>query len=94
MTMVEEAVAWVVGDAEGLSAASSGAAMTDEPRPVTRDELVQTLAYALRFSVEGKPRRTGHEFSAHLAAAQLADHLLRSNCLLVRAPPPTRRVRD
>jgi hypothetical protein len=84
MTMVEEAVAWVIGDAEGLTAAPADAAAQDAPRLATREELAQTLSYALRFNLEGKPRRTGHEHLAPLAAAQLAEHLLRSNFQLIR----------
>jgi len=87
LTMVDEAVAWIVGDPEGLTAAPPCAGGRNEPRPATREELTEALSFALRFGADGKPRRTGHEFLASLAAAQLTDHLMRSRFRILREPP-------
>jgi len=86
-TMIDEAVAAVVPDAEGLTCRLQRAAETDALSPATRQEIAEVLSYALRFNAEGKPRRTGHDLIAPLAAAQLVDQLLRSNMVVMRKPP-------
>lgn len=87
-TMLDEGVAAVVPDAEGLTAAPArlqgGAELLT---PATRQEVAETLAYALRFGLDGRPRRTGHEHLAPLAAAQLAEHLMRSGLSILRRVP-------
>jgi len=44
-------------------------------------------SYALRFDERGKPRRSGWNFAAGLAAERLADHLRRSGFIIMRARP-------
>lgn len=87
LTMIDEAVAWVVGDAEGLTAVPAASSGNEYPRPATRAEIAETLSYALRFDLTGRVRRTGHEHIAPLAAAQIAEHLLRSGFEINRRPP-------
>lgn len=51
-------------------------------------ELVDALSYALRFDARGKPRRGGgFDFAADLAAEWLAEHLRRSNFVVLRRRP-------
>ena len=82
LPMLGEAVAAVVPDAE------SGSCATPLPgegeRAATRAEVAETLSYPLRFGLDGKPRRTGHEHLAPLAAAQLAEHLMRARFSITR----------
>jgi hypothetical protein len=85
MTMIDEAVAAVVPDADGRSYAVAPAA--DGERAATRAEMAETLCYALRFGLDGKPRKVGTDYLAPLAAAQLVDHLLRSNFRVTRQAP-------
>ncbi len=47
------------------------------------------LAYALRFDAQGKPRKGGWDFAADLAAEWIAEHLRRSNFVVLRRPPGT-----
>jgi hypothetical protein len=89
LTMIADAVAAVVPDPEGLSAAKGEApARHGEPlRAANPDEIAQSHAYALRFDDRGKPRRTGYEATAALAAAQLVKHLTLSGVVFMRGPP-------
>jgi hypothetical protein len=88
--MIAQAVAAIVPDAEGLTGASQ---RNDVPSPTaavvpaTRQEVAEVLSYALRYNAEGRPRRTGHEHLAPLAAAQLVEHLQRANLVVMRRPP-------
>jgi hypothetical protein len=50
-------------------------------------DLVAALAYALRFDARGRPRRGGWDHAADLAAEWLAEHLRRSNFVVLRRPP-------
>ena len=50
-------------------------------------DLVAALSYALRFDARGKPRKGGWDHAADLAAEWLAEHLKRSNFVLLRRPP-------
>ncbi len=52
-------------------------------------DLVAALAYALRFDARGKPRKGGWDFAADLAAEWIAEHLRRSNFVVLRRPPGT-----
>ncbi|WP_198370192.1 hypothetical protein [Roseomonas rosulenta] len=85
LPMIEAAVAAVVPDAEGGSYAPPVPA--EGERAATSAEVAETLSYALRFGLDGKPRRTGHEHLAPLAAAQLAEHLMRANFRITRRAP-------
>ena len=49
--------------------------------------LAYYLAYALRFDARGKPRKGGWDHAADLAAEWLAEHLKRSNFVLLKRPP-------
>lgn len=53
--------------------------------PATREELISTLSFALRFT--GR-KRTHHadDFMAHIAAEHLADHLARSGFIVSKRP--------
>jgi len=88
-SMVDEAVAAVMPDPLGRSAARCGAlAPSTAPlKPVDLAEVREALTYALRFASNGKPRRSGWEFAAPLAAAQLVQHLTLSGFVLMRRPP-------
>ena len=85
MTMIDEAVAAVVPDPAGASFVAP--VVPEGERQATRQEIVETLSYGLRFNLEGKPRRTGHEHLAPLAAAHLAEHLMRSGFSILRRVP-------
>jgi hypothetical protein len=55
-------------------------------RPVTPEEVADTLAYAMRFNERGKARRTGYEYTAQVAADQLVQQMLRSGYVILRRP--------
>jgi hypothetical protein len=74
------------------AAAPSGHALPPGLSPRRLDEaevadLVAALAYALRFDARGKPRKGGWDFAADLAAEWIAEHLRRSNFVVLRRPP-------
>lgn len=48
------------------------------------EEVADALAYAMRFDERGKARRTGHEYTARLAADQLVQQLLRNGFVVAR----------
>jgi hypothetical protein len=50
-------------------------------------DLVAALAYALRYDARGKPRKGGWDHAADLAAEWLAEHLKRSNFVVLKRPP-------
>lgn len=54
--------------------------------PATREEVISTLSFALRFT--GR-KRTHHadDFMARVAAEHLADHLARSGFVVSKRPP-------
>src|SRR4051812_31552951 len=89
LTMIAEAVAAVVHDPNGSSAVRGEAPTTPAGplRTATPEEIAQSLAYALRFDDRGKPRRTGHDATAALAAAQLVQHLTLAGIVFLRRPP-------
>lgn len=87
LTMVTEAVAMVVPDAEGLTHAPwRGLEGGEVLAAATQQEVAEALSYALRFGLDGRPRRTGHEHLAPLAAAQLVEHLARSRFVIMKRP--------
>jgi hypothetical protein len=51
----------------------------------TPEEIAEALSYALRFDERGKPRRSGWDFAAGLAAERLTEHLRRSGFVIMRA---------
>jgi hypothetical protein len=50
-------------------------------------DLVAALSYALRYDARGKPRKGGWDFAADLAAEWIAEHLRRSNFVVLKRPP-------
>lgn len=54
--------------------------------PVSREDLVSALAYALRFNASGKPHRLASDPMAQLAAQVLVDHLERAGFVVMRRP--------
>ncbi len=66
--------------------------MTDDDgerlRPATRDELMDSLAFAMRYR-NGKRVRDDHaeSFMSHLAAERLAEHLELSGFVVMKKPP-------
>jgi len=50
-------------------------------------DLVAALAYALRHDARGRPRKGGWDFAADLAAEWIAEHLRRSNFVVLKRPP-------
>ena len=68
--------------------------MTDEPKSTlpglavaSPEEVAEALSYALRYDERGKPRRSGWDFAASLAAEHLTEHLRRSGFVIMKAPP-------
>ena len=62
--------------------------MPDEPlSPATREDLVSTLSYALRFDERGKPVANTRDYIAGLAAARLVQHLEASGFVIMKKPP-------
>lgn len=52
--------------------------------PATAQEIADALSYALRYDERGKPRRSGWDFVASLAAEQLTAHLRRAGFIILR----------
>ena len=82
----DEAVAAFVLDT--FVAASYSLAMTDDPplRPATTDELVETLAFALRYN----GRKRGHdadEIMAKWVAERLVKYLEMHRFVIMKKPP-------
>ena len=86
MRMIAEAVAAVVPDPQGHPEASPPDWNGEALRPASEQEVAESLSYALRFGADGKPRRTGAEQLAPLAAAQLVRHLERARFVVMRRP--------
>ena len=53
-------------------------------RPVSPEEVAETLGFAMRFDERGKARRTGQEYASKLAAEQLVQRLLASGYVILR----------
>jgi hypothetical protein len=53
----------------------------------TPDETIEALSYALRFDARGKPRPSGGQMVASLAAERLAEHLALAGFVLMRRRP-------
>jgi hypothetical protein len=70
---------------DGLRCSLYVPAMSNDPllRPATRDEVSETLSYALRFN-RGKPHRMAQDAMARLAADVLVDHLEMAGFVLMR----------
>lgn len=59
--------------------------LTDALAPANAAEIVESLAYALRYDQRGKPRPSGWEFMATLAAERLVEHLYKSGFVVLKA---------
>ena len=87
MAMLAEAVAAVLPHPEGIGA--GGASWRGEPlAEASPEEVAASLFYAMQFNERGKPRRTGHEYNASMAAGQLVAHLRLSGFVISK---PVRR---
>ncbi|MBC9210144.1 hypothetical protein IBL26_25215 [Roseomonas aerophila] len=53
----------------------------------TPDEITEALSYALRYDARGKPRPTGGQMVASLAAERLMEHLKLAGFVLMRWHP-------
>jgi hypothetical protein len=53
----------------------------------TPDEITEALSYALRFDARGKPRPSGGQMVASLAAERLMEHLQLAGFVLMRRRP-------
>ncbi|WP_158746938.1 hypothetical protein [Acidisphaera sp. L21] len=71
-------------------------AMADDPSSAsdlqhlaaaTPEEVAEVLAYALTFDERGKPRKSGWNFAAKLAADRIAEHMQRSGLVILRRRP-------
>jgi len=51
------------------------------------EEVADALAYALRYDARGRPRPSGGQLVASLAAEQLVRHLERAGFLVLKQPP-------
>lgn len=90
MPMIAEAVQAAMPDPQGLAAFSPE--RRGEPLlAATVEDLVSTVAYGFRFDERGKSRRTGYEFTATLAAAQIVKQLELSGYVFFKQPPEQRR---
>jgi len=59
----------------------------DDPlTPVTRADLVQALAYGLRFDGRGKAHRRAADLTAQIAAETLASYLAQAGFVVMKRP--------
>jgi hypothetical protein len=63
---------------------------SDDLRPATREDILFTLSYGLRFNTVGRPHRLASEVTAQVTAEMLLQHLERNGYVLMRKPglPP------
>jgi hypothetical protein len=61
--------------------------------PASRDDLVEALAYGLRFDERGKSHRRAVDSMAQIAAETLARYLDQAGFVVMRQPPPRRTAR-
>ncbi|MGK7871441.1 hypothetical protein [Falsiroseomonas sp. E2-1-a20] len=86
-SVIDAAVVDILREAGAHLAAEEPVEHEGEPlRPVTPEEVADSLAYAMRFNDRGKARRTGHEYTAQVAAGELVNQLLRSGYVILRRP--------
>jgi len=55
-------------------------------RPADADIVTAVLAHALRFGLDGKPRRTASDFLAPIAAEQIYQHMRRAGLVVFQRP--------
>lgn len=91
VTVIEDAVAEILGELGANVAPLPPTEHDGQPlRAADPKDVAATLAYAMRFDARGKPRRTGWEFVASLAASQLVQHLEMSGFVFMRRTPAPR----
>jgi hypothetical protein len=75
----------VTGAAEHMAPRKEESAMT----PADRDDLISTIAYALKHKCHGLIWKRGQEYegAARLVAADIAKHLELANFRIFRGPP-------
>ena len=69
------------------SLSESSATLSAELIAATPDEITEALSYALRYDARGKPRPTGGQMVASLAAERLMEHLKLAGFVLMRRRP-------
>ncbi|MGK7870780.1 hypothetical protein [Falsiroseomonas sp. E2-1-a20] len=88
VSVIDEAVAGLLREVGAHRPAEASVELDGRAlRPVTPEEVADTLAYAMRFNERGKARRTGHEYASKLAAEQLVQQMLASGYVILRRPP-------
>jgi hypothetical protein len=63
------------------------APLASELTAANPDEITEALSYALRFDARGKPRPSGGQMVASLAAERLMEHLALAGFVLMRRRP-------
>lgn len=80
----------VVGVDQAQAAAQQEVAYAGEAegplRPARAEDVTALLSYALRFGLDGKPRRAASDFLAPLAAAQIYQHMERAGLVILQQP--------
>ncbi len=61
-------------------------AQDEDLSPATREEVISTLSFALRFAGRKRTHKAD-DFMARIAAEHLADHLARSGFVVRKRPP-------
>jgi hypothetical protein len=73
--------------ADDSHASEPPAPLVSELMAATPDEITEALSYALRYDARGKPRPSGGQMVASLAAERLAEHLAMAGFVLMRRRP-------
>ncbi|MFC7556437.1 hypothetical protein ACFQU7_35690 [Pseudoroseomonas wenyumeiae] len=73
--------------ADDLQPPEPSAPLASELTAATSDEITEALAYALRYDARGKPRPSGGQMVASLAAERLMEHLHLAGFVLMRRRP-------
>jgi hypothetical protein len=90
-TMVSDAVSAAVATVEqaAITASEDTRVARDKAeslRPARVEDVTALLSYALRFGLDGKPRRAASDFLAPLAAAQIYQHMERAGLVILQKP--------
>ena len=89
-TLVGEVVSIIAASVADISDAPHRDERTTPPdpalRPADADIVTAVLAYALRFGLDGKPRRTASDFLAPIAAEQIYQHMRRAGLVVFQRP--------
>jgi len=89
-TLIGEVVSVIAASAADVSDAPPRDERTTPPNPALRpadaDIVTAVLAHALRFGLDGKPRRTASDFLAPIAAEQIYQHMRRAGLVVFQRP--------